>query len=93
MDDSTRPQYKNPKMFRIKVEYPDCSSLDSDSDKEQGKSKKNRNAASSATSTDRKRKSICESTKKNKGIHICHLCQKDFTVQEMSNHLATDLDS
>ena len=40
MDDSTRPQYKNPKMFQIKEEYPDCSSSDSESDKEQDKSKK-----------------------------------------------------
>ena len=31
---------------------------------------------------------------KGKGLHICHLCQKDFnTVQELSNHSATRLEA
>ena len=65
MNESTRLRYKQPKLFCIKVEYPDCSSTDSESEEEQRKSKGKRKATANASS-ERKRKFICESTKKEK---------------------------
>ena len=93
-DESTRPRFRNKKLFHIKVEYPDCTSTDSESVEGQKTSKKKRKSTSTETATKRKRTSICESTKKTKGIHICHICQKDFnTLQELSNHSASHLEA
>ena len=93
-DESTRPKFKNEKLFHIKVEYPDCTSMDSENDEGQKTSKKKRKSTSTETATKRKRTFIHESTKKTKGIHICHICQKDFnTLQELSNHSATHLEA
>ena len=93
-DESTRPRFRNEKLLCIKIEHPDCSSSGSESEEGKKTSTKRKKSTSTKTAEKRKRTFIHDSTKKTKGIHVCHICQKDFnTLQELSNHSATHLEA